>query len=95
MSKQKNNQIISLVCFIIFVVWAIAMLLNCFDIDAEILDIVLKIANIAAFVFMAYYAYCYYAANKKNTVITVLFWIAAIVGVVAIILPLFGVEISF
>ena len=95
MSKQKNNQIISLVCFIIFVVWAIAMLLNCFDIDAEILDSVLKIANIAAFACMAYYACCYYAANKKNTVITVLFWIAAIVGVVAVILPLFGVEISF
>lgn len=44
---------------------------------------------------MAYYAYCYYAANKKNTAITVLFWIAAIVGIVAVVLPLFGVEISF
>lgn len=92
MSKKSSgsNSALSLACFVLFIVWAIATLLNYVGLDlGEAAGIVEMIARIAAFVSMGYFAYLYYQPRKNNTTIAVLFWISLVVGVCAIIVPLF------
>jgi heme/copper-type cytochrome/quinol oxidase subunit 4 len=90
MSKKDTSNILSLIGFILFVVWAIATVLSGRLDLGSAAAVIENIARFCAFFAMAYFAYLYYAPRKKNTAIAVLFWLSIVVGIVAIVLPFFG-----